>query len=273
MQKKYCALRLPRPEAGKPVKPWTRTASPSAPAVTGSMPSAVSRPSRAYTALSARPSPGVKNSSRPSRMQRTETSGRPSAQRRAAWRQAAPSARSLLRNLRRAGVLKNSPRTEMLVPSGAPSGRISIMSPASRLMYVPSAAPCSQVLSSMRETLEMAASASPRKPSVSMRSSPRSSASLLVAWRRKATPASSALIPQPSSVTRISSAPPPENSTVMFLAPASTAFSASSLTADAGRSTTSPAAMRSATWGESMFILGIGPPCLNSLPPIILQRR
>ena len=145
----------------------------------------------------------------------------------------------------------------MLVPSGAPAGRISCISPASRLMYVPSAAPCSQVVSSMCETLEMAARASPRKPSVPMDSRPRSSCSLLVAWRKNATPASSALIPQPSSVMRMSSAPPPENSTVIFRAPASMAFSKSSLTADAGRSTTSPAAMRSATWGESMLILGM----------------
>ena len=148
----------------------------------------------------------------------------------------------------------------MLVPSGAPSGRISIMSPASSDMYVPSCAPRSRVLSSMCETLEMAARASPRKPSVPMASSPRSSASLLVAWRRKATPASSALMPQPSSVTRMSSAPPPVNSTVIFLAPASMAFSISSFTAEAGRSTTSPAAIRSATWGESMFILGMAVP-------------
>ena len=55
----------------------------------------------------------------------------------------------------------------------------------------------------MCETLDMAARASPRKPSVPMASSPRSSASLLVAWRRKATPASSGDMPQPSSVTRI----------------------------------------------------------------------
>ena len=145
----------------------------------------------------------------------------------------------------------------MLVPSGAPVGRISCMSPASRDMYVPSIAPRSQVVSSMCDTLDMAASASPRKPSVPMASRPRSSASLLVAWRRKATPASSGDMPQPSSVTRISSAPPLFISTVMFLAPASIAFSTSSLTADAGLSTTSPAAIRSATCGESMFILGI----------------
>ena len=121
----------------------------------------------------------------------------------------------------------------------------------------------------MCETLDMAARASPRKPSVPMASSPRSSASLLVAWRRKATPASSGDMPQPSSVTRMSSEPPPASSTVMFRAPASTAFSTSSFTADAGRSTTSPAAMRSATCGASMFILGILIPRLRFLNALL----
>ena len=39
--------------------------------------------------------------------------------------------------------------------------------------------------------------------------------------------------------------------------PASTAFSRSSLATEAGRSTTSPAAIRSATWGSSCLISGI----------------
>lgn len=71
-------------------------------------------------------------------------------------------------------------------------------------------------------------------------------------------PASSGDMPQPSSVTRMNSRPPPRSSTVTFRAPASTAFSSSSFTTEAGRSTTSPAAMRSATKGESMLILGNG---------------
>ena len=51
-------------------------------------------------------------------------------------------------------------------------------------------------------------------------------------------------MPQPSSVTRIIVLPPSAYSTVMRRAPASMAFSTNSLTAEAGRSTTSPAAMR-----------------------------
>ena len=88
---------------GALVKPLTRI-SPS-PEETAASEAASSRPSRVYTALSARPSPGVKNSSRPSFMQRTDTSGRPSAQRSAAWTQAAPSALSDFMNFSLAGVL------------------------------------------------------------------------------------------------------------------------------------------------------------------------
>src|SRR3954468_20975454 len=51
-------------------------------------------------------------------------------------------------------------------------------------------------------------------------------------------------MPQPSSVTAISERPPSRTTTSMRVAPASRAFSTSSLTAAAGRSTTSPAAMR-----------------------------
>ena len=85
------------------MKPCTRT--PSTSPSQGRSVFASSRPSRLYTQLSSLLSPGEKNSSSPSRMQRTDTSGRPSAHRSAAAAQAAPSARSVLRNLRRAGVL------------------------------------------------------------------------------------------------------------------------------------------------------------------------
>ena len=48
--------------------------------------------------------------------------------------------------------------------------------------------------------------------------------------------------------------PPFWISTVTAVAPASMAFSSSSFTTLAGRSTTSPAAMRSATWLSSCLI-------------------
>jgi hypothetical protein len=50
--------------------------------------------------------------------------------------------------------------------------------------------------------------------------------------------------PQPSSATRMRVRPPPWASTSIRVAPASMALSTSSLMALAGRSTTSPAAMR-----------------------------
>jgi hypothetical protein len=63
-------------------------------------------------------------------------------------------------------------------------------------------------------------------------------------------------MPQPSSVTRISVLPPSAMSTWMRPAPASSAFSTSSFTAEAGRSTTSPAAMRLIAASSSCRITG-----------------
>jgi len=94
-----------------------------------------------------------------------------------------------------------------------------------------------------RVTAQMAGSASPRKPSVAMASRSASVSSFDVAWRRSARSTSSAVIPIPSSVTRMSWRPASFSSTVTARAPASIAFSTSSLTTEAGRSTTSPAAI------------------------------
>ena len=58
-------------------------------------------------------------------------------------------------------------------------------------------------------------------------------------------------MPLPSSVTRISDSPPDAVTTSTSPAPASSAFSTSSLTTLAGRSTTSPAAMRLIVSGDS----------------------
>ena len=103
LQKKNCMARLPRPAEGEDVKPSTE--SPSASLFSSRSVEAVSRPRREYMHESIRPSPGEKNSSLPSFIKRTETSGCPSAQRRAAVTQAEASLLSDLRNLRRAGVL------------------------------------------------------------------------------------------------------------------------------------------------------------------------
>ena len=82
--------------------------------------------------------------------------------------------------------------------------------------------------------------------------------SLEVAWRSKARRASSRTMPWPLSTMRMSLRPPASTSTRMRVAPASSEFSRSSLTTEAGRSTTSPAAIWLATWSESTRILPTG---------------
>ena len=92
-------------------------------------------------------------------------------------------------------------------------------------------------------------SASPRKPIVPMRKRSSAFFSLLVACEAKASGRSSGTMPQPSSTMRMSSVPPESRSMSMRLAPASTEFSRSSFTTDAGRSMTSPAAIFATTPG------------------------
>jgi len=119
--------------------------------------------------------------------------------------------------------------------------------------------PCSssgvRVSSTRRETDAMEGSASPRNPSVPMESRSSAVRSFDVAWRSKASSASSRFMPVPSSITRISCLPPDSTSMRIERAPASSEFSSSSFTTDAGRSTTSPAAMRFATFSASIRIL------------------
>src|SRR5687768_15330562 len=76
-----------------------------------------------------------------------------------------------------------------------------------------------------------------------MRSRSPSARILEVACLSRAAWASSRLMPLPSSCTRTNERPPPSISTATPAAPASSAFSTSSLTTEAGRSTTSPAAI------------------------------
>src|SRR5262245_17695775 len=94
-----------------------------------------------------------------------------------------------------------------------------------------------------RATAAMLASASPRQPSVATRSRSASAVILLVAWRASASGRSSCAMPLPSSVTRIRFVPPCSSITLIARAPASRLFSSNSFTTEAGRSTTSPAAI------------------------------
>ncbi len=87
----------------------------------------------------------------------------------------------------------------------------------------------------------MEGSASPRKPSERMSS--KSSESFEVQCRDTASFSWLSEMPEPSSDTRISDSPPPAVTISTRDAPASSAFSTSSLTTLAGRSITSPAAI------------------------------
>ena len=163
--------------------------------------------------------------------------------------------------MRRAGKLRNRWRAITVVPAGAPSVPDDIISPSAISMRKPSSPPRVRVRISTRETAATLGSASPRKPSVPMDSRSAAALSLLVAKRWKASSTCSGGIPEPLSVTRMYSTPPPRNSTDTRVAPASRAFSTNSFTAEDGRSMTSPAAIRVDTAGARRR-MGIrrGPP-------------
>ncbi len=78
--------------------------------------------------------------------------------------------------------------------------------------------------------------------------------SLEVAWRSKASSASSRTMPCPLSEMRMSLRPPASTSIRMRVLLASREFSRSSLTTEAGRSTTSPAAIWLATWSDRTWM-------------------
>ena len=103
-------------------------------------------------------------------------------------------------------------------------------------------------------TCEIDASASPRKPNVSIFSRSSYSASLDVAKRSHTRAKSSRRTPWPLSWICSSLRPPPLASTEIEVAPASSEFSSISLSADAGRWMTSPAAMRLTVCWSSFFI-------------------
>ena len=168
------------------------------------------------------------------------TSGRASAWRRTDSTQWASSVASVFKNLRRAGVEKNSSFTSTVVPVPRAVGRSSPLRASSRKALVWCAGRDSSAIS---ETEPMAASASPRKPMVATVSRSCRLVILLVAWRRRAMGSSSCGMPQPSSSTAIRRTPPASRRTVICVAPESRALSTSSRTTEAGRSTTSPAAI------------------------------
>ena len=182
----------------------------------------VSRPS--WTTLNAQPGCAIAST-------RTTASQRPC------------SVRVVRMNFRRAGTLWNRLSTSTVVPRGCGAGAASAEPSCRWRIVAPCSAEADRDVSESRETEAMLASASPRNPIVATRSRSAIVASLLVACRPSARASSSASMPCPSSRTRMRSSPPPSSSTSIRVAPASRLFSTSSLTMDAGRSTTSPAAI------------------------------
>src|ERR1700676_4032510 len=142
----------------------------------------------------------------------------------------------------------------MVVPAGSPSGLTLTNLPPANSTRVPSSSSAARVCRSNRETAAIEGSASPRNPSVAIESKSSAVRSFDVACRSNASSASSCIIPVPSSITRIIRLPPDSTSTRIDCAPASNAFSSSSFTTEAGRSTTSPAAILFATFSASIRI-------------------
>src|SRR3954452_1955581 len=120
---------------------------------------------------------------------------------------------------------------------------MSLSSPPSQRSVLPWAASRERMEIERRATDAMEARASPRNPMVDTASSSGRLEILLVAWRASASGRSSREIPAPSSSTCTRRTPPSSRVTAILVAPASRLFSSSSFSTDAGRSTTSPAAI------------------------------
>ena len=158
-----------------------------------------------------------------------------------------------------------------VVPRGCPAGVTEgAMSRPSTCTCQPSASPSTLLARVSRDTELIAARASPRNPRVPMASRSSSPRILLVAWRDRARGRSSRSMPLPLSRTRTSFTPPCSTSTVMDSDPASSAFSSSSFNTEAGRSTTSPAAIwlarrESSSW---IFVTGVSVDGVQGYSPI-----
>src|SRR5262249_13811731 len=163
----------------------------------------------------------------------------------------------------------------MRVPVLPFHARTADSSPPWQAISAPADCPAARDCSVTCATPPMDAKASPRKPRVRTWKRSSAVASLLVAWLAKARGRSSASMPQPSSTTRISSAPPCSTSMSMRVAPASTEFSSNSLTTLAGRSMTSPAAILVTTESGSCWMRGMSLRVESQAPSLDLsfQRR
>ncbi len=128
-----------------------------------------------------------------------------------------------------------------MVPRFSADGRGPSRCPPLTATSNPDSASCGRDFSVSFDTEPIEGRASPRKPSA--RISCTSSVSFDVQCRETASGNSFDGMPEPLSVTRSSVLPPPAVTTSIRVAPASMAFSTSSLITLAGRSITSPAAI------------------------------
>ena len=147
-----------------------------------------------------------------------------------------------LRNFNLAGVFSNSPSTSHVVPRALPHGVISVIAPNFALSLYESS-PLQEVIC-MVLTAAIDAKASPLNPREEILSRSFAEHIFEVACGSMQRVRSSLLIPAPSSDILMEVMPPFSMEISIFLAPASIQFSTSSLTTLAGRSTTSPAAIR-----------------------------
>src|SRR3989454_5530728 len=198
--------------------------------------------------------PGVSITRRPSTSRLKAMVGLPRASSPTSRLITAFSVAGCFRNFRRAGVLKNNRSTVSRVPAEQPAGSAVSNSPPWMRTRNPPPPSRLRLTASTSATAAMLASASPRKPRVRIERRSSSARSLLVACRANATGRATGRMPWPSSTTSIKPWPAASTRTSIRAAPASIAFSASSLTTAAGRSTTSPAAMPSATAAERIAI-------------------
>ena len=140
------------------------------------------------------------------------TAGWASARRVTASLQWAHSVASVRRNLRRAGVLKNSSSMVTVVPAASAAGDTGWIVPPSTSMRHACGRPAARDASAKRETAAIDASASPRKPSVPIASRSAGDTILDVACLATASARSSRSMPPPSSATRRRLTPPPATS-------------------------------------------------------------
>ena len=136
---------------------------------------------------------------------------------------------------------KKRSATSTTVPLASAAGRTGVPRPPSTASVQALSSPHRRVVMVNLATAPIEGRASPRKPRVAMASR---SPVLEVQWRSTASARSSAPMPDPSSEMRMKEVPPSRAMISIDAAPASTALSISSRTTEAGRSTTSPAAMR-----------------------------